>query len=334
MTTIKEIAKKAGVSPSTVSRTLRGQGRISPKTRERILRIAKELGYSPNVSARALVTGRTGTIGFLVHRRQSLAPRSFYGEILSGVEREASKGGWHLLFASEDFKEVPLMVKEKRVDGLLLAGCDISPDLLRSLQDLNIPLVLVDYHYDKIDSVVTDNVGGACEAVNHLINLGHKPVGFIAERLDDLSFAERLEGYKLALQQNGLPYDETLVAEGVPGSEGGYVAMKRLLEKARPPAIFAANDAAAIGAIRAIKEAGLKVPDDIAVVGFDDGDTATHIEPPLTTMRVFREQMGMLAARRLLDLIKQPDQPPIQVRILTQLIVRKSCGAARKGRRR
>jgi len=328
MATIKEIAKRAGVSPSTVSRVLRGKGRVSSETKERILRIAKELGYSPNVSARALVTGRTSTVGFLIHPRQSLDSGSFYGEILAGVEKETNAFGFHLIFSTQVSEDLPPMVKERRIDGLIIAGCDIPKELIFAVREQGIPLVLVDYHLDKVDSVFTDNIGGAYEAVTHLIRLGHKKIGFICEWFDDLSFAERFKGYKLALEDNGLPFDEALTAEGVPRKEGsGYIAMKKLLEKNLPSAVFAANDSAAAYAIQALKEKGLKVPQDIAVVGFDDGPIAIHTEPPLTTMRVFREKMGILAARRLLELIEDPEQPSIEVKVSTRLIIRDSCGA-------
>jgi LacI family transcriptional regulator len=189
-------------------------------------------------------------------------------------------------------------------------------------------LVLVDNHLEKVDSVFTDNVGGAREAVTHLIRLGHERIGFVCEWFGDLSFAERFEGYKLALREHGLPYDEKLTAEGLPREKGsGYVAMRKLLEKSIPSAVFAANDTTAAEALRAIKERGLRVPEDMAIVGFDDGFIALHTEPPLTTMRVFREKMGAMAAKRLLELIEDADQPPIQIKLSTQLIVRGSCGA-------
>jgi len=335
MATIKEIAKRAGVSPSTVSRTLRGKGRVSAETRKRIFRIAEELGYRPNVSARALVTGRTGTIGFLIHPRQSLDSGSFYGEILAGVEREIHASGFHTIFSTQVSENPPSMVKEQRVDGLIIAGCDVPQDLIWAVKERGIPLVLVDYHLDKVDSVFTDNVRGAYEAVTHLIQLGHKKIGFICEWFDDLSFAERFEGYKQALKEHGLPFDENLTAEGLPRvQDSGYLAMKKLLERALPSAVFAANDSAAAYAIQAIKEKGLKVPEDIAVVGFDDGPIAVHTEPPLTTMRVFREKMGVMAARRLLELIEDPEQPAVQIKLATKLVIRESCGAHRSSERR
>jgi len=326
--TISDVAAKAGVSPSTVSRVLNGRPGISEETRSRVLEAAKELGYYPAMAGRGLALGRTENLGFITHHRHTLNPGSFYGEVLAGVDSEARAHGFHVLFSTNTSDRLPAMVKEQRVDGLILAGCDIPRDLIVALKAHEVPLVLVDNHLDKVDSVFTDNVGGAREAVTHLIRLGHERIGFICEWFGDLSFAERFEGFKLALQEHGLPFSEDLTAEGLPRKEGsGYVAMTKLLERSIPSAVFAANDTTAAEAIRAIKEKGLRVPEDIAVMGFDDGSLAPHTDPPLTTMRVFRERMGIMAARRLLELIEDSDQPPIHTKLSTQLIVRGSCGA-------
>lgn len=326
--TISDVAASVGVSPSTVSRVLNGRPGISEETRSKVLEAARELGYYPAMAGRGLALGRTENLGFLTHHRQTLDPGSFYGEVLAGVDREARAHGFHVIFSADTSEKFPAMVKEQRVDGLILAGCDVPGDLVVALKAQGVPLVLVDNHLEKVDSVFTDNVGGAYEAVTHLIHLGHKMIGFICGWFGDLSFAERFEGYKLALQEHGLPYDENLTAEGLPREEGhGYVAMRKLLERNIPSAVFVANDTVAAEATRVIKERGLRVPEDMAVVGFDDGAIALHTEPPLTTMRVFQERMGIMAARRLLELIEDPDHPPIQTKLSTQLIIRGSCGA-------
>jgi LacI family transcriptional regulator len=327
--TIGDVAARVGVSSSTVSRVLNGRPGISEETRSRVLEAAKELGYYPTMAGRGLALGRTENLGFLAHQRQALDTGSFYGEVLAGVDKEARAHSFHVIFSADVSKKLPTMVKEQRVDGLILAGCDIPGSLIVALKAQGVPLVLADNHFDKVDSVVTDNVGGAREAVAHLIGLGHERIGFVCEWFGDLSFAERFEGYKLALKEHGLPYYEDLAAEGLPRKEGsGYVAMMKLLESNIPSAVFVANDLTAAEAIRAIKERGLKIPEDIAIVGFDDdGAIALHTEPPLTTMRVFRERMGIMAARRLLELIEDPDQPSIHTKLSTQLIIRGSCGA-------
>lgn len=325
--TLKAIAERAGVSVATVSRALSGRGRVDEATREQIRRIAEELGYAPDMAARSLVLRRTENIGFLIHALQSLSPHTFYGEILTAVERELRRHRYHLHFATVEDETLPPLIKENRVDGLILAGCDLSPALIRSLKDRRIPLVLLDNHLPGIDSVFTDNVNGAFQATAHLIRLGHRRIAFIAETLDNLSFQERFEGYRQALEAHGLSFDPELVAEGERGFEGGFVAMNSLLNRARPTAVVVANDPTAASAMRAIRARGLRIPEDVAVVGFDDDPLALHTDPPLTTMRVFRSVMATLAVARLLDLIRNPEQPAIHIRIETQLIVRQSCGS-------
>lgn len=325
--TLKAIAKRVGVSVATVSRALSGRGRVDEATRERILRVAEELGYAPDMAARSLVLRRTENIGFLIHALQSLSPHTFYGEILTAVERELRRHRYHLHFATVEDETLPPLIKENRVDGLILVGCDLPPSLIHSLKERRIPLVLLDNHLPGIDSVFTDNIGGAFQATTHLIRLGHRRIAFIAETLDNLSFRERFEGYRQALEAHSLPFDPELVAEGERGFEGGFLAMSSLLKRTRPTAVVAANDPTAASAMRAIRAHGLRIPEDIAVVGFDDDPLAVHTDPPLTTMRVFRSKMAVLAVARLLDLIKNPEQPTLHIRVETQLIIRQSCGS-------
>jgi LacI family transcriptional regulator len=285
------------------------------------------------MSGRGLATRSTGNLGFLVSARQILSAGSFYGEVMSGAEQAASGSAYRLVFATDAVRNAPLLVAEGRVDGMILAGCELPQDLIRRMAEL-VPVVVVDNHLPGVDSVATDNVGGGRRAVEHLIRLGHRRIGFVAETLDNLSFSERFRGYRDALEAAGIALEEDLVAEGVPGSECGYVAFGRLLRRGRPPtAVFAANDEAAAGAIRAAKEAGLRVPEDVAVVGFDDGALAPHTDPPLTTVRVFRQHMGRWAAIRLLDLLRSPGSPPLEIRVSTELVIRGSCGANRRKHR-
>jgi len=219
----------------------------------------------------------------------------------------------------------PQFIAEGRVDGMILAGCEIPAQLILEVRQ-QLPVVIVDDHLEGIDSVMIDNVGGAREAVTHLVQLGHREIGFVTETLNNLSFSERFEGYKQALEAHGITFNEALVAEGIPGANCGYVALQRLLQHARPTAVFAANDEAAAGAIRAIKETDLQVPEDMAVVGFDDGTLAPHTEPPLTSVRVFRRTMGQWAATRLIELVEDPNSPPVQIKVSTKLVIRGSCG--------
>lgn len=325
--TIRDIAKQAKVARSTVSRALNNKGRMSSATRDRICQLARELGYRPNMNAKGLATNKTGNIGIVINKRHKDLPESFYGfygTIIVGMEEAIEKQGYHLIFSTTDGgPSVPRCVEERRVDGVILMGCDISKELILSLNGT--PLVLVDNHLEGVDSIAIDNGGGAYKAVEYLIKLGYRKIGFIAERLNNLSFKERFKGYKLALKEYGLEYNADLVAEGLTPPDHGYVAMKKLLKRGTPPAIFAANDSTAAGAIKAIKEKGLRIPKDIAVVGFDDGPTALHTVPPLSSVRVFKEKMARIAAKRLIELIENSGQPPIQLKLPTELVIRESC---------
>lgn len=323
--TIHDIAEELGLSSSTVSRALNNKGRVSAKTQQKILKVATKLGYRPSMAGRSLVTQRSGNIGFLVSKHQLLSDGSFYEEVMEGAEAIASEHSYRFFFSRDAVETAPQFIAEGRVDGMILAGCEIPAQLILDVKQ-QLPVVIVDDHVEGIDSVMIDNVGGAREAVTHLLQLGHRRIGFVTETLDNLSFSERFEGYKQALDAHGIPFSDVLVAEGIPGANCGYVALQRLLQRARPTAVFAANDEAAAGAIRAIKESNMRVPKDIAVVGFDDGALAPHTEPPLTSVRVFRRTMGQWAATRLLQLLEDPNSPPVQIEVSTKLVIRGSCG--------
>ena len=331
---IKDVAKRAGVSPATVSRVFNHRERVRPGIAARVLQAAHELGYTPTMAGRSLASGRTGNIGFLIHYRQSIAPGAFYGTLLAGVEQEARRYDLHVVFSRDSQTVPPAMVQERRVDGLILAGCDIPPASIYRLKTDGFPLVLVDNHLPKVDSIATDNIQGAYEAVNHLLQLGHREIAFIAESMENLSFRERFQGYQSALQSAGLPTRDDLVAAGTArelrGPEAGYTLMREVLKRGRPTAVFAANDSVAIGAMRTLKEAGLRIPEDMAVVGFDDDILAAHADPPLTTMRVHRLEMGELAVRRLVELMENSHQPVLCLRIEAQLVVRRSCGSKKR----
>lgn len=323
--TIHDIAEELGLSSSTVSRALNNKGRVGPQTQQKILKTAKKLGYRPSMAARSLVTQQTGNIGFLVSKHQLLSGGSFYGEVMEGAEAIASVDGYRFFFSRDAVESASQFIAEGRVDGIILAGCEIPAQLILQVRE-QLPVVIVDHHLEGIDSVMIDNVGGARKAVTHLIQLGRREIGFVTETLNNLSFSERFEGYKQTLENHGITFNERLVAEGIPGANCGYVALQHLFQHAHPTAVFAANDEAAAGAIRAIKESGLRVPEDIAVVGFDDGTLAPHTEPPLTSVRVFRRTMGQWAATRLLELVNDPISPPVQIKVSTKLVIRDSCG--------
>ncbi|RLE28840.1 LacI family transcriptional regulator [Candidatus Acetothermia bacterium] len=329
--TIRDVAKRAGVSPSTASRALNGKGRMRPETRARILRAAQELGYRPNVHARGLATRVTGCVGVVIAARHLPVERSFYGLVLEAIESTLDEEGYHVVFSVLRDQSPPKCAQEGRVDGLTILGTDIGPELVLPLRE-ELPVVLVDNAVPGVDSLLPDNESGARAAVEHLISHGHREIAFIAETLADPSVARRLAGYRAALEAYGIPFREELVAEGGRRPQSWRGAMERLFSlKKFPSAIFAANDSMAIGAMRVLQERGIPVPEGVAVVGFDDGDLAPYVTPPLTSVFVPRWELGEAAARRLLELIRGEEPRARQVVLATELVVRRSCGCTHPG---
>jgi DNA-binding LacI/PurR family transcriptional regulator len=322
---IRAVAKAAGVSISTVSRALRGYSDVNPETRRRVQDAAAALGYSPNPIGQSLVLGRSGYVAVLFSRRHSPALLDrFYAEVLGGIETVLEAGGLSLVLVTLQSLDVERRLTGRgRVDGVVALGCDIPLAFLRRLHRSSLPLVLVDQPgWASVPSVTVDNEAGAYTATRHLLERGRRRVAFIAESLSDRNFALRKRGYERALREAGLPRDRALVAEGEPENEGGYLAAKRLLARQLPDGIVAANDAAALSAMRALREAGLRVPEDIAVVGFDDLELASYVHPPLSTVHVPRRQMGELGARLLLS--RMAGEAPSSVVLPVHLIERGS----------
>jgi len=333
---IDDVAKRANVSKATVSKVLNDSKEISEKTRLRILKVIKELDYYPSAIARGLSTKKTGNIVFMLNRRFYFRSEAFYTRILRGAELRAENIGYHIIFSTIDDKMekkrvLSSVVREKKVDGVILAG-KIDSNFIRNLNRTGIPIVLVDYHLgkEKINCVLIDNVGGAREAIMHLGKKGHKRIGLISGFFEHPSPSERYEGYKMALQDLGLPHQEELVItdEKETDVDSGYHAMKKILELAKvPTAIFAQNDWMAIGAMKAIREKGLDIPRDISIVGFDDVEASLHAVPPLTTVRVHKEEMGAKTVDRLLEMMGDKTTRQEKIVMSTELIVRSSVQA-------
>ncbi len=326
--TIKDIAKMAEVSPATVSKALNGKPDVGEATRKHIQDIAKKYNFRPNSLGRGLKGGLTENIGVIfVRESRPLTMNFFYSHILEGIELELNKRNNNMvlhLLPSTPRPEPPKLLTGRWLDGVILVGV-ARRTIIDQIQQFGLPVVLVDPRMAATDcaQVLIDNAQGGFAATEHLINQGHKNIGFISGTLDRQSFSERLEGYRQALGHYGISYDEKHVQTG--GLEQGYQQMQNLLESEEPPtAIFAANDINGIFAYKAIREAGLSIPEDISVVGFDDIDLATHSSPPLTTVRVFKEEMGAMAVRLLLDLVSGKELSSSTIMVPTQLVERES----------
>ncbi|NPV80580.1 MAG: LacI family DNA-binding transcriptional regulator [Firmicutes bacterium] len=306
--TIKDVAKLAGVSLSTASYVLNNKGAVSEKTRDKVLLAARKLNYKPNAIARSLVTGSSKTIGLLIPDISD----PYFTEIVKGVEECANSNGYSVILCNTDRKlekenQYFNILKEKRADGIILTGGAMNNDrhLLR-LEDDNIAVVVIGRHSLPFRAVVVDNVMAAREVTEYLLGKGHRRIGFISGSLLSTTSQDRLEGYKQALAFHGVPYDESLVSEADFKVQGGMEAARRFFElpmERRPTAVFAGNDQMAIGVMGAAREYGLRVPEDIAVVGFDDIPLASLVTPSLTTVRLPMYEMGYKAMELLLESI-------------------------------
>jgi DNA-binding LacI/PurR family transcriptional regulator len=327
---IKDIAREAGVSHSTVSRALAGSSLVRPTTKERICRLAEAMGYSRNTVARSLVRQRTETLGLVV----STVADPYVAEVVRGIEEAAFDNGFGVLLCeSGNNREREIaavkMLREKRVDGIVVSASTVGDFYMPLLDKLHIPIVLVnreqgtEYAY----SIATDDLHGGQLAVEHILSFGHRRIGVITGPEHSQSSTNRLQAYRQTLEAHGIPFEPRLVVPGDGRIEGGYAGAEALMSLDPPPtAVFCYNDMTAIGAIRAIKKRGLNVPQDVSVVGFDDIPFAEFIDPPLTTVRQHRYTMGRLATQMILDLLSGRS-PQANIYLEGDLIARESCAA-------
>lgn len=331
---LQEIAKRAGVSTATVSRALNDRAGVNPDTRELILRIAHELGYSPNIAARGLATSRTYTLGMIHYKHQLQQPISHYPNLMvQGVDQAARQVGYHVIttFITDDMMDDSLslpLIAEQRVDGLLLVGPALKPAFILRLIATGIPVVLIDNQLNETDSdaIVFDDVRGMYQATRHLTDVHSlRRLVFLSGPASWYSSRERRRGYEQAMAEVGEPPRVVYMSDTTIAT--GYSGMAEALERFPDlQGIAAVNDAAVFGAVRRIKETGRRVPGDVAVVGFDDISWAEMHDPPLTTVRTFTEETGIQAVRRLIDSIERDVKPGFLIRVGAVLVVRASCG--------
>lgn len=337
--TIKDVARKAGLSISTVSLVINNKGNVGEETRKKVLKTIEELGYYPARSAKNLASRRTWNIGFILTEEHFSRSEPFYTKIFIGTELESRKHNYYVLLTTipSQFSRssIPRFLLENNVDGVIFAG-KVSQKYLQYVEEIGLPYILVDYDLPgrKVSAVMIDNVRGGEIATEHLISLGYKKIAFIGGDIEHPSIRGRLEGYKIALEKAGINCEEDLCIVDEPDTRmiNGYKACEKLLAKFKPEAIFAANDAMAIGCIRFLKEKGIKIPDEVAMVGFDDIEACIHIEPRLTTVRIDKEELGIIAVRRLIELMSTPEIGISRTYVPVELVIRESCGAKLKGK--
>jgi DNA-binding LacI/PurR family transcriptional regulator len=312
--TIEHVAQLAEVSKATVSRVLNDSPKVTEQTRERVMKAIKESGYYPSATARRLTTNKAETIGLIIPAPQDKTfGNPFYTEILRGFTHQAKIEGYDLLLFINEYQfNYSQLFHDRRVDGLLLVGVNRNDKGVIQLSKNKFPYILtgkVDYR--EANYVDADNRGGAYQAVSYLVNLGHKRIGYLGGSFDFVFNQERFEGY----------------LQSINTEESGYEAMRKLLESSSiPTAVFVANDLDAIGAMKAVKEKGLRIPEDISLIGFDDIQLTSYTEPTLTTVRQPIYEMGTTAISLLVQLIEGKKEEPLKVELPTQLIIRESSG--------
>lgn len=330
--TIKDVANKVGVSITTVSRVSNGCKGVSAKTRRRVLNAIKELTYSPSAMASGLKTRLSKSIGIAVPETIG----DFYGEVINGIESTATENGYNLIISlnhhivREELSAVNFF-KAKKVDGAILVTTSGDDDYISSLIKEGFDIILLDRdpHGLKVDTVKTDNFRGGYIATEYLLNLGHSAILFIEGVSYIDSSKERFNGYKKALRDKGIKFNSNFILSGNFFVESGYSSIKKYLDEhgINFSAIFAANDQMAMGAIKALNDKGISVPDEVSIVGFDDSYISPYVIPPLTTIKQRREEMGRVAAELLLDRISshnEKEKTPRQIILSIELIERKS----------
>jgi LacI family transcriptional regulator len=329
--TLEEVARLAAVSRSTVSRVVNDDPNVSAETRQRVWEAIRKSGYQPHAVARSLVTKRTHIVGMVIPEVvTALFSDPFFPILLRGATESCNQHGYQLmlsLFSSSAGRQeiYHRLVRNAYLDGVIVASAALDDPLISDLLRDGVPFVSVGRHPDgRVHSVDVDNIGGAQMAVDHLIRLGHRRIGTITGRLDMAAGRDRLEGYHQALAAHQIPVEEDLIVEGDFTESSGIIGVHRLLP-AEPSAVFVASDTMAVGALKALREAGQEVPQDVALVSFDDIPVASAIEPPLTTVRQPIRRMATLAVETLLDLIEHPGSGPQRIVLPTQLVIRESC---------
>lgn len=338
--TIREIAQQANVSVSTVSLVLNNKNHVSPSTRKRIERIIKKYDYHPSSTAKNLAQQSTNTIGVIISNKHFSSEEQFYSRIFICAIIQAEKFKHHLMLSLPDVEDenynpgklsLPRFINEKSVDGIITMG-DFPDEYIENLVQKRLPLVVLDYYspHFNLPYIISDNYHGGYLATQHLIQLGHNQVAFVGSMIEHPSIKERYKGYLDAIQEHGIAPD-TQMAYLDPGynsySFGYKTGLLLAKDPKRPGAIFLANDSMAIGCMNALQESQIRIPEDLAIVGFDDIAASSQIEPKLTTIRVNKERMGELAVQKILELIQQKNHSAEKITVPIKLIIRNSCGS-------
>ncbi len=331
--TLEDIGRLAGVSRSTVSRVINGSTSVSVDVRDRVQDVIRRTGYTPNAAARSLVSGRSGVIGLLIPSRlHSIFEDPYFPRLIQGISAASNQSGTTVsLFLSQDEAEESELymrvIRSGFVDGLIITATRMGDPLVARMAVADVPVVMIGRpDIDGTSYVDVDNRGGARRAAAHLAGLGRRRIALVAAPVNTVAGLDRLNGFVDGLASSGLALDPDLRADGDFTEASGYRAMRQLL-RMRPDAVFAGSDTMAMGVLRALREEGVRVPHDIAVVGFDGLTASEHSVPPLTTVRQPVAQTGARAVHILNELVSGTATSPVVEIVPVELVVRESCGA-------
>ncbi|MBP1693077.1 MAG: transcriptional regulator, LacI family [Chloroflexi bacterium] len=334
--TLDEIARLSGVSRSTVSRVINDSPGVRQETRQRVLQIIQQMNYQPNVLARSLAGGRTRVLSLVIPEGVTrLFSDPYFPILIQGVSLACNAQDYSVMLwlADPDYKRrtISRIIQDKLSDGTIIASMLNDDPLVEALIEDGSPFILIgrNPNHENISYVDVDNQNGTHMAIAHLLHLGYRRIATITGPQNMIAGLDRLEGYLQTLRQWNLAVDPDLIIEGDFSEDGGYTAMRRLVP-CQPEAVFIASDQMAIGALRALREYELRVPQDIAVIGFDDIPMAARTDPPLTTVRQPIQKTGQTAAETLIDMIEYPSNEPRRLILPTELVIRESCGSGIK----
>ncbi|MFA5873447.1 MAG: LacI family DNA-binding transcriptional regulator [Anaerolineales bacterium] len=329
--TLEDIAHLSGVSRSTVSRVINADTNVKDETRQKVLQVIQSINFQPNLAARGLATGRTNVIGLVIPAGVSVIfTDPYFPQLIQGVSGACNTHNYSVMLwlAEPEYERrtISQILHNGLVDGVIVSSTLMDDPIVKSLYESKMPFILIGRHPSlDVNSIDVDNIHAGCEATLHLLRFGRKRIATITGPQNQIGSYDRYQGYLKGLSDRDQPVLPELVAEGDWTEAGGYAAMRRLIPN-KPDAVFAANDVMAAGALSALREAQLRVPEDVAVVGFDDTPNASRTQPPLTTMRQPIQSMGTLAVETLIDIINHPGSETRQIIVATELVIRSSCG--------
>lgn len=331
--TLEDIARLSGVSRSTVSRVINEEENVKDQTRQKVMQVINSYNFQPNLAARGLASGRTNVIGVVIPASVTVIfTDPYFPQLLQGVSAVCNTREYSvMLWLSEPEYErrmISRILHNGLVDGVLVASIPMNDPIIESIVESKMPYILIGRHPNGgVNYLDVDNVQSSRKATMHLVRLGYKRIATITGIQNQISGYDRYQGYLKALQDSNFPARPELVAEGDFTEEGGYKAMMRLL-KYKPDAVFVASDTMAYGAMRALREANLRIPEDVAIVGFDDLPNSSKTVPPLTTIRQMPSMMGSRAVEFLINAIESGIRSTQGIIMDTELVVRESCGAS------